>query len=127
MHLPALVVSAFAAGFAGIDEPEPLHAAARTGNIAQAHFALLRSPDAVNRREKADCWCRSPVHIAAESNRVGVLKLLLARGGAVDGPGEAGFTPLQSATVCGSTAAAELLLRRCSGTGPPSTSSRPSR
>lgn len=112
MHLTALVVSVFAGFFGGTKEREPLHAAARTGNVVQMHVALLHRPDGVN---AAECFTKdrspTPVHLAAYWNNVGVLKLLLARGGDVNDPGLSGETPLQHAASRGSAAAAEVLLK----------------
>jgi ankyrin repeat protein len=111
MHLPALLCL-FVSWFDGINEEQPLHKAAYSGNIVQAHFALLRCPDAVNEPRK---WGKgdypSPVHIAAERNRVGVLKLLIARGGNIHDRGKGVATPLQLAAAWGSTDTAELLLK----------------
>ncbi|QJW94512.1 ankyrin repeat domain-containing protein [Frigoriglobus tundricola] len=112
MHLPALVVSLFASGLGGLAHSEPLHGAARTGSIIQAHLALLCCPDAVNAPERRTKGRpATPVHIAASGNNVGVLNLLLARGGRVNDPGQSGGAPLQHAARRNSTGTVELLLK----------------
>lgn len=113
MQLPTLVVSVFAGFFGGTKDREPLHAAARTGNVVHAHLALLRCPDAVNAQEyRTKAYFPTAVHTAAYWNNVGVLELYLARGGKVDFPGEPGESPLQYAAGRNSREAAEVLLKR---------------
>ena len=112
MQLPATVISVFVGWFGGVKESEPLHAAARTGNIVQAHLVLMRCPNAVNISQRfTKERCPTPVHLAAYWNNVGVLELLLARGGKVNDPGASGETPLQHAASRGSTATANALLK----------------
>jgi|GEM_PF-6375751 len=108
----ALVVSVFTTGVNGLNNREPLHAAAWRGNVIQAYFAILRCPDAVNTPARfTKLRSPTPVHLAAASDSVGVLELLLAHGGKVNDPGESGATPLQHAARWGSINTAELLLK----------------
>jgi ankyrin repeat protein len=103
----------FTGWFGGVNDSEPLHHAARTGNIVQAHLALMRCPDAVNAPQRiGKGHYPSPIHIAAYRNHVGVLKLLIAHGGKLDDPGKSGWTPLQHAVMRQSSDTADLLLKR---------------
>lgn len=118
MHaVPCLVVT-FAGWFGVPKYADPLHDAARTGNVVRAAVALLRNPTAVNAQEqRTKAYFPTAVHTAAYWNKVGALELLLARGGKTHYPGRTGDngepdeSPLQYAAKNNSREAAEALLR----------------
>ncbi|MDB5311362.1 MAG: tankyrase-like [Gemmataceae bacterium] len=114
--LPFGVFTAFSTIWLGLINPlgmgPGIHKAVREGDTNRVQIILAMHPELVNAAEPVGKgFYLSPVHLAAERNRIGVLKLLIARGGDVNNPGKAGSTPLQFATSNRNREAAELLLR----------------
>jgi uncharacterized protein len=99
---PALAGAVSADGFT------PLHLASYFGREATARTLLERGadPDAVSRNPMA----LRPLHSAAASRSLGIVKLLVERKADVNARQHGGFTPLHAAAFNGDRAMAEYLV-----------------
>lgn len=85
---------------------DDLMVAARTGNLAMAKKAVRRGSD-VNRIGK---YGDTPLHVAARSTSVEVLRFLVENGGSLEVRNDSDRTPLAAAVANGNTAAVEYLI-----------------
>jgi ankyrin repeat protein/predicted DsbA family dithiol-disulfide isomerase len=88
--------------------PIDIHAAVRTGDVAQVD-AALKSGAGLN---GPDNWGRTPLIVALQQGKVPVAELLLSRGASVAATDAWGRTPLLVATQLKNTAAIRLLLEK---------------
>jgi ankyrin repeat protein len=93
-----------------VDGFTPLHLSAYFGRIKVAELLLGQGadPDAVSR----NAMSLRPLHSAAASRSLEIMKLVLDRGASVNSRQHGGWTPLHSAASHGDLAAIELLLAR---------------
>lgn len=89
---------------------EPIHDAARNGDVAEVKRLLALDPSFANLVDtEAKNNGVTPLHYAAEKGRKAVAQMLLAAGADIDARGSMG-TALELAVFCGHTDVAELLL-----------------
>jgi len=88
---------------------EPIHDAARKGDVAEVKRLLEQDPKLVNLAERAMNSGVVPLHYAAEEGHEAVVELLLASGARIDARGSYG-TALELAVFFGHRDVAELLL-----------------
>ncbi len=87
------------------DRETVLFSAARRGDITDLPFPLTAA-DLVARTPEG----KTVLHIAAELNKLGMVRLLLRRGAPTDVVDRDGWNPLQSSAMKGSKEAAKLLM-----------------
>jgi ankyrin repeat protein len=75
----------------GLDGGSEVLRATRVGDVERLKHLLARNPEA---RETAGHMGRRPLHVAVESGRLDVVRLLIGIGADVDGARERGDTPL---------------------------------
>jgi ankyrin repeat protein len=99
---PALAAAVSADGFT------PLHLASYFGREAPARALIERGaePDAVSRNPMA----LRPLHSAASSRSLGIVKLLVERGAEINARQHGGFTPLHAAAFNGDLEMTEYLV-----------------
>ncbi len=90
------------------NEVAPLHLAASQGDTGTAEALIVSAKANVNGRSLATQ--RTPLHYAAEGDRMAVADLLLQHGAEVDAQDAYGETPLHYAVREGSVATVELLI-----------------
>ena len=99
------------AGTFSADGFTPLHLAAYFGREATASTLLERGadPDAVSRNPMS----LRPLHSAAVSRSMGIVKMLVERGALVNASQHGGWTPLHAAAFNGDLPLAEYLVAHC--------------
>lgn len=103
LFFPFTVTSIWAA-----PAPMDIHAAVRTGDLAQVE-AALKSGDDLN---SADNWGRTPLIVALQQGKAPIVQALISRGASVAATDAWGRTPLLVATQLKNTAAIRLLLEK---------------
>jgi len=88
--------------------PMDIHAAIRTGDLAQVE-AALKSGAGLN---SPDNWGRTPLIVALQQGKAPVVEALISRGASVAATDAWGRTPLLVATQLKNTAAIRLLLEK---------------
>jgi len=88
--------------------PMDIHAAVRTGDLAQVD-AALKSGAGLN---SPDNWGRTPLIVALQQGKAPVVEMLIDRGASVAATDAWGRTPLLVATQLRNTAAIRLLLEK---------------
>ena len=106
-----LLTAGLIAWDASLLRAEPIHDAARKGDIAEVKRLLEQDPKLVNLVERAMNSGVTPLHYAAESGHKAVAELLLASGAKIDARGSYG-TALELAVFFGHRDVAELLLAK---------------
>ena len=111
MRLREIAIAALLISFAlstawAAPVPMDIHAAVRTGDVAQVD-AALKSGAGLN---SPDNWGRTPLIVALQQGKALVVELLLRRGARVAATDAWGRTPLLVATQLKNTAAIRLLL-----------------
>jgi len=101
-----LGLSALAAGTPGICDP--IHDAARTGDLAKVKLLVNQHPDLVSSKEEQ--YGQTPLHMAAFNDHKDVAEFLLANKADVNAKAKNGSTPLHLATARGNKDIVELLL-----------------
>ncbi len=90
---------------------EPIHDAAREGDVAEVRRLLEQEPKLVNLEETAKSGGVTPLHHAAENGHQAVVELLLASGADIEARGSYG-TALELAILNSHRDVAELLLKK---------------
>jgi ankyrin repeat protein len=91
-------------------QAEPIHDAARKGDVAEVRRLLRHDPKLVNLVETGITGGVMPLHYAAEKGHKAVVELLLASGACIYARGPRG-TALELAIYFGHSDVAELLLQ----------------
>ena len=89
---------------------QPIHSAAKAGNLPKLKVLLKEQPDAVDLPDGAD-W--SPLMISAQHGKLEAMRFLLDQKASIDKASAAGQTALQIACVVGYAQIAKFLLDNC--------------
>jgi ankyrin repeat protein len=106
-----LLTAGLIAWNASLLQAEPIHDAARKGDVAEVKRLLEQDPKLVNLEERAKSRGVTPLHHAAREGHKAVVELLLASGADIDARGSYG-TALELAVFNSHRDVADLLLKR---------------
>ncbi len=86
---------------------DPIHDAAREGDLATVQSLLTKNRHLALDRDKSG---KSPLHYAALYGHANIAELLLSKGAKIDGMDHQGMTPLHLAAMAGQTLMAQFLI-----------------